>query len=216
MKIKIIVFLIVVLVSLVLLTGCVDVLHYIGEENNKLLVNIRWTLQKSVIELFAEMSGETITDDYYEKEFGLSEEEIVEEFPPRVEIKYEQINNQLDFGYDIFLSINKYLLKSIGENYKEAYFLPIKTEKGMRIILPPPMEAEAETEDIEMMAAFLASTKYRLIMSKTILPKIEDVFIKADEEAYAPSIKDLPEVYIIEFPLVLWILTKEELVINIY
>ena len=207
-------------ISLVFISGCVDFLHYIGEENNNILIDVRFTLQKLIFIAFAEMSGETVTDEYFEKEFGLSEEEFKEElsleFPPFIKTQYEKINTQLEFGYDVQLKINKKVFNQLLEEDPNIPFVPIKSEKGIRIVLPTAMESEPDSDDEEMTAVFLASAKYKLIISKKIISQIENVFIKVDNEVFIPGIKELPEVYLIEFPLATWVLMKKNFEINVY
>jgi hypothetical protein len=194
-------------------TGCVDVVHYVGKEENDLFVNLRITLQKMVFQSMAEMSGEEVSDDYFRGEFGMTEDAISEELPPYAKATLTEVNTQFDFGYDISMYVEEEVYDALSET-EEVPFFPAETEKGFQIVIP---SAGADTEDdSEMAAAFLMSAKYRLIVSKELISEYDEIFIKADYEAYVPSVKEFPDIFIIEFPLAFWFLSENDLVVHLY
>ena len=87
MRTKVTFLILIIMVSGLFLNSCIDVFHYVGIENKKTFINIRFTFRKAVFEMAAEMSGETVTEDYFEEEFEFSEEGFLSQFPPGVEVK---------------------------------------------------------------------------------------------------------------------------------
>jgi hypothetical protein len=61
--------------------------------------------------------------------------------------------------------------------------------------------------------AFLASAKYRLIVGKEICPDNPRFVVRnrAGEVLDEPEVLDVPEVYVAEFPLMLWLSSQESL-----
>jgi hypothetical protein len=95
-----------VLLSFFLLTGCIDVLHYVGVDGNGTPVaHFKLTLEKAIFQWAASMGGEDMpaTDEEFEKEFELSEEEVTEDLPEGVKATYSVVNTKTDFGFQLDL-----------------------------------------------------------------------------------------------------------------
>jgi len=55
-----------------------------------------------------------------------------------------------------------------------------------------------------------------LVISKSFIPKIENIFIKSKNETLTPTLMDFHEVYMVEFPMVLWFLSDDYIEVIIY
>lgn len=208
--------LIIGLAFILLLNGCIDMLHYVGSSENRTIVNVRFTLQKMIFHMMAQVGGEEITDEDFESDFDLSEDRVLSQFPEGTEISFSPINNDTDFGFDVEMHLDADSLNKVLAENPDTPFLPISTEQGYRIVLPPMGTDTEDSADNEFAAAFFASAKYRLLISRDYIPTVEKVILRSGDDTFVPSIKELPEVYLVEFPLALWALAEAKVEIYIY
>jgi len=211
-----VILLIIGLAFALLLNGCIDMLHYVGSSENRTIVNVRFTLQKMIFQMMAQVGGEEITEKDFESDFDLSEDRVLSQFPEGTEVMFSPINNETDFGFDVELHLDVDSLNKVLAEDPDAPFLPISMEQGYRIVLPPMGSDTGDSADNEFAAAFFASSKYRLLISKGYIPEIEKVILRSGDDTFVPSIKELPEVYLVEFPLALWALAEAKVEIYIY
>lgn len=216
MKVKIIYLILILIIAVIFLSGCIDTLHYVGKDGKKVNVSFRVTLQKMIFELFGEMSGEEVDDDYFRENFGIEKDDFKSELPEGIDVKLEEINTELDYGFEAKLTVTEDVIKKLLKENIDIPFVPIRKGKGLRILIPCPDYDSAEAEEDEAVAAFLASAKYRLVISKSFIPKIENIFIKSKNETLTPTLMDFHEVYMVEFPMVLWFLSDDYVEVIIY
>lgn len=142
----------ILLISL-LCTGCFDVLQSVSMQNGQVELNIRYTVQRGLVEMISEFSGDeaNITDiltqaDSTVPEYeGMSVEKVV-------------IDNSFYAGSEIRMQGN---LETTMLNNLEGYLLPIKEGNHFVIRLP---ELATEQELDSMAAAFLSGAKYTILI----------------------------------------------------
>jgi hypothetical protein len=199
----------IVLMAVFMLTGCIDVLHYIGRNGDgEPMAVVKLTLEKAIFQWAASMGGSDMptTNEEFEQEFDLSEEEVTEELPDGLEVVYSTVNSSTDFGFQLELT------RRAGADDGEALpWLPQVAEDGSLRISLPEQDAEGATESEG--EAFLASAKYRLIAAKSLCPENPRfAVLGSGEELDARlDVLELPEVYLVEFPLMLWLSSSEKL-----
>ena len=64
--------------------------------------------------------------------------------------------------------------------------------------------AKAHGVETERPDAFLGGTKYRLMISKRLVSRISEARVLTGPDSIPIGITDLPDVWLIEFPISLW------------
>lgn len=189
-----------VLVTVILLSGCLDIVQYISGSASDIDVYFRVTLQKSVFAL-ASTFGDAPQDldQMFEDEFNLNEEDVVAELPPGVLADFQSINTDFEFGFELRYSVPRAVLDSLPD--AEAAFVPRVSPQGIWI---PLGEGNEAGESDEFASAFLGGTKYRLMISKRLVSRISEARVLAGPKSVPVGVTDLPDVWLIEFPISLW------------
>jgi hypothetical protein len=182
------------------LTGCVDIVQHItrktdGTEQNTISIMVT----KAVIELFASMQGNrTVNYDELFTEFNTSDMKEYEQFGAKI----TKINDQTNVGYLIDMNIDykdKDVLKAI--NAENIDFIPKYAKKKMTIYIGSMQDKSALQTQNEVLQLFLASSKYRLLISKTCMPSISKVLLKMSKQSVEVSYLDLYDEYLIDIPI---------------
>ncbi len=200
-------FLTAIVLTTVLLSGCLDVLHYVGRDGQgRPMALVKLTFEKALFEMAASMGGEEMptTDEEFAEEFDISEEEITGDLPEGIEVEYSTVNTSMDFGFQLILRGSSYAPPDT-----ELPWLPLTKPDGSLVI---PL-AEQDSDDSgegsggDESEAFLASAKYRLIVARNICPPNPRFSLRGlpADRTVEPEVMELPEVYVVEFPLVLWL-----------
>lgn len=199
----------VVLGAAVLLTGCLDVVQYISGTSNEIDVYFRFTLQKGIFELAGQMGGEPANTDEMYEEFDLNEEEVTAELPPGVDASFRSINNESEFGFELEYTAARSAIDALDEG--EADFVPRITPQGISIPLGEGNEGESD----EFADAFLGSAKYRIMISKMLVSRISRARIVAGDEARPIVVTELPDIWLLEFPVSYWFNSAELPVVEV-
>lgn len=187
-----------------LLTGCLDIVHSVSETEGELESRYRITVSKSIFQLAESFGGEgsSVPDAEMNQELGLEAEEIQRELPPGLDSRVEEINTEYDVGLDVTVAPGD------EESEESVIWLPRRQGEELSIPLFPSQEEVSEgTENSQEADAFLGGRKYRLIISKSICPE-EPTFllqIANEERPEVVEVIELAEVYLIELPLVAWL-----------
>ena len=195
------------------LTGCIDIVQHItrkrdGTEQNTISI----TVTKAVLELFASMQGNTsLNYDELFAEFNTSDMKEYEQFGA----KMTKINDQVNAGYLIDMNIDykdKNVLKAI--NAEDIDFIPKYAKNKMMIYAGSLKDDDSLQTDNEMLQLFLASSKYRLLISKSCMPSISKILLKKAKKSTEVSYIDLYDEYLIDIPIML--LLTDKTTIEIY
>ncbi len=196
------------LFPILLFTGCLDIVEYVYIDGDDFEIDLRYALQKSILEMASSFGGDSI--DY--SDFQIMADNFIEPFSG-LAMSVDKINTSLECGSRVKIS-GKYsaLSDMMGSN---ANFFPILEKDRISITLPSLGSDDDET------AAFLSSSKFRIIVEKTKTVKeiMKFELIQGSNLISSENLKDaLPFLeyrgfYIIEIPL---IFLTENTVINIY
>ena len=188
------------LVSVVLLSGCLDIVQYVSGSASEIEVYFRLTLQKSVFEMANALGGEQQDLDEIFEGFDLNEDDIFAELPPGVVANYEPVNTDFELGFELRYSAPRSALDMLPDG--EAAFVPRVSPWGISI---PLGEGTGSGESDEFADAFLGSAKYRLMISKRLVSRISEARVLIGPESVSIRVTDLPDVWLLEFPLSLWL-----------
>lgn len=198
MKTKIVIFFIAVLF---ILTSCIDIVQYIGiqeeGEERKIETKIKITLQKALFEL-ADQDLNPVAEEYRGFFQDLSDD---------LNASAENIENEFEIGSEYHISFS--------ENYngletpEEHYFVPVFTKKTGYIAFPISTVPKEDQLDNNYASAVLSSSKYRLIISKKIFSSIQKVILTIDNDVMTIVPYDFQEVYLLEIPIGLWFSAKK-------
>jgi len=183
-----------------LLSGCIDIVQYVSGTGSDIDVFFRLTLQKGIFEM-ANAFGDQPQDldSMFEEEFNLDEDEVISELPPGVSADFTSVNSDSEFGFELRYSASRKALDGLSDD--EAAFVPRVSPQGIVIPLP---EGNGSAETDEFANAFLGSAKYRLMISKRLVSRISDARIISGPDSTSISVTDLPDVWLLEFPIGLW------------
>ena len=199
----------VVLVALVALAGCVDVVQYISGAGSQIDVFLRLTLQKSAFDLGNALADEPQDmDEMFSSEFELDEDTVSEELPPGVTADFAQVNDEFEYGFELRYSADREILRTM-DDYGDGFFVPRISNFGLSIPLGPANDGSEGGQGDEFAAAFLGGSKYRLFISKLLVSRVSQAFLVSPGTRTPVSILELPDVWMIQFPVSLW-LTAEE------
>lgn len=199
---------------LLVLTGCVDVMQYISGQGSEAEVIFRLTLQKSAFELANSMSEEPQDlDRMFEQEFSLGEEEVFGELPPELNATYEAVRSEFEYGFELRYSVNR--ARSLELPPEGAPFVPRVSNRSIVIPLAPGDAAEGQGED-QFAAAFFGSSKYRLFLSKRFVSRVSSATIEIGQDVMPIDVKELPDVWLVEFPISLWLFAPEPPTIEVF
>ncbi len=199
-----------VVLMVFLFSSCIDLLHYIGRDSDgRPMAIVKLTLEKAIFEWAASMGGQDMptTDEEFAEEFDLSEEEVTEELPEGLDLVYSTVNTSTDFGFQLEIRRTQGF-----DSAKKLPWLPTLVDSNTLVVPLPEQDSEESSEGGED-EAFLASAKYRVIASKDLCPENPRFFLRGatGELEEEPDVLELPEVYIVEFPLLLWLYSSGEL-----
>ena len=135
----------------------------------------------------------------FAEEFNLNEDEVLKELPAGVTAEFNMVNSDSEFGFELMYTASRVELGRLSES--EAAFVPRVTPWGMTI---PLSEGGGSEESDEFAGALLGSAKYRLMISKMLVSRISDARIIAGEESHPVTITDLPDIWLLEFPIGAW------------
>ena len=189
----------VLLVAVVLLSGCIDLVQYISGSASEVDVYFRLTMQKSIFEMASAFGEEPQDLDAMFEEFDLNEEDVVAELPQGVVANFESINSDSEFGFELRYSASRAALDSLQDG--EAAFVPRVSPWG---ILIPLAEGNGSAESDEFADAFLGSAKYRLMISKRLVSRVSEARVLSGPVSIPISVTELPDVWLLEFPMNLW------------
>jgi hypothetical protein len=191
----------IVLVFCFCLSGCIDIFQHITKDSNGVDKNtIKVTLSKAVFEMANSFSGSGESIDY-EELFNEGNSIDIKEYD-KFNATVKTVNDAMDIGYLIDMSIdyrNRNTLAII--NRSNMSFIPKYNGKNIALHIDRLGDDSDSADDNEMAAAFLATGKYRLAISKKCVANIERVTIKTVEGETDISFLDLHDEYLIEIPM---------------
>lgn len=191
-----------------LLVGCIDVVQYISGDSNSIDVYLRLTLQKSAFEMASAFGDETQDlEQMFEDDFDLNEAEVLGEMPPGVDASFEQINTEFEYGFELRYSAPRgtFAELSAAGGANGGAFVPRVTSRKMVIPLSEGEGNEGGGEGDEFAAAFLGGAKYRVFVSKRLVSRISAAYLDDGGEAIDLEVTELADVWMIAFPVSLWL-----------
>ncbi len=143
-------------VLVVLATSCIDVIHIISMKDGVIHTTVRYTLQKSVLEMGASLSGEPVDYDEF-LDFG---DEMFSNISGAAgELRKHE--TPFDIGAEISFQGREEVLLSLLEGNSE--FIPKKQGDTYRIEIP--LMGDGDDDEDEFAMVFLSGSKYRIMVS---------------------------------------------------
>jgi hypothetical protein len=200
-----------VAIAAVLLTGCIDVVQYISGSGSEIDVYLRLALQKSAFEMANSMSGEPEDlDEMFEEEFELDRETVFEELPPGIEAAYEPVNDEFEYGFELTYTASREAL-AMASQTGEGAFVPRVGTRGMTIPLAEGGGGEegSQGEADRFASAFLGGAKYRVFISRRLVSRVSSARLASGDRSTDVTVIELPDVWMIQFPVSLWLMSDE-------
>ncbi len=198
-------------------TGCVDVVQYISGSGSTIDVYLRFALQKSAFEMANSFSDDPQDlDEMFAEDFELERSEVLGELPPGVTGDYRQLNSEFEYGFELSYSADRELLAALEE--EGAAFVPRVGTRGMTI---PLAEGGGNGggggggQGDEFAGAFLGGAKYRVMISRRLVSRVSSASLVSAGESVEVTVTELPDVWMIEFPVSLWLMAAQPPVLEI-
>lgn len=198
-------------VGLLLLTGCVDVVQYISGSGSTIDVYLRLTLQKSAFEMANSMSGEPQDlDEMFDEEFELDRETVIEELPPGIDATYDTVSDEFEYGFELRYSASREALERASQS-EEGAFVPRIDRRGMTIPLAEGGGAseDSDPQSDQFASAFLGGAKYRVFISRRLVSRVSAARLVSGDTSTDITVIELPDVWMIQFPVSLWLMSEE-------
>jgi hypothetical protein len=195
------------------LSGCIDIFQHITKDSNGIDKNtIKVTVSKTIFAMANGLSGSGESIDY-EKLFNESNNIDVKEYN-KFDATVETVNDTMDIGYLVDMNIDyrdRNTLNTI--NRSNTSFIPKYNGKNVTIHIDCLGEDSASTDDNAMAAAFLATGKYRLAISKKCIASVGRITIKTAKGETDINFLDLYDEYLVEIPIPIIFMSAVDLII---
>ena len=151
------------LVSLIVIiigsfTSCIDVIQVVSIKHGVIYTSIRYSLEKTIFELAASFSGETIDYDEY---LDIGDDAFSVFKGVSGEIKKHE--TPYEIGAEVTFEGKETLISSLLDG--EVEFIPIKKNNAYYIEIPLIGESGEDIDENEL--GFLAGSKYRMVVALT-------------------------------------------------
>jgi hypothetical protein len=203
----------IVFVFCLALSGCIDVFQHITKNESGIDRNtIRVTVSKTVLAMANGFSEPNDSIDY-EKLFDKSNNVDVTEYN-QFNATVKIVNDAMDVGYLVNMNIDYRDRNTLNKiNRGNMNFIPKYNGKNIFIHIDCLGGKSGSADDNAMAAAFLATGKYRLVISKKCIANIERVTIKINEGEMGINFLDLYDEYLVEIPMSIIFMSDIDLII---
>lgn len=195
------------------LSGCLDIYqHFSPATGKKVRVYTRFTVSKGIFEIANSMSEDKVDPDY-DSIFSEFNSETLSKMG-RVNPQIQKIDDDQDFGYGISVD-----LSGSDQDYEKAIasgeipFLPLLRDKRIEIHYTPSDESLGKEKE-EMTVALLSMVKYKITISKGVMPAIKRVSLQTEGGTSEYPALDIGDQYLIEIPLMAVLTQKSKIVIE--
>ena len=144
-----------VLILIGMLTGCIDIIHVVSSNNSIVQTSIRYTLQKSIFEFAASMTGEQV--DY--QDFMVMGSDIFTDIADSQGLM-KSFETPFDVGAEFTIAGTQAMFNAVEAGQRS--YLPIRD--GNRYTSEIPLMGSEDEEFDEYAMLFLSGAKYRLIV----------------------------------------------------
>ncbi|MGP1577340.1 MAG: hypothetical protein ACTTH7_07655 [Treponema sp.] len=197
------------------LSSCIEIVQHITEKPDGTVQNtVRITVSKTLLAMAATMNG---------KQDPLNYNELFDQFNPAenylhsnklIQSTINKVNDPNDIGYLITMNIN-YRDEDVQNALVEDTFDFIPLYGKKMIIIPITQLEDSDSEvNNEMAELFFSSSKYRLLINKSVMPTISKVLVNTVTESSEVHFIDLYNEYLIEIPII--VLIHDEVNLEIY
>jgi hypothetical protein len=183
-----------------LLTGCIDIFHYVGrDDGGNLELSVSVTIQKAIFEMASSIDGSPPPD--YEEEFEMSEEDITGDYPDWLSVTYTPINTELEYGFHLDMAVPEAVLTQALKTKPDdaGPFLP-RSDGEDTVFVFDGFGSDGGAAD-EMTAAFFASAKYRMLIDENYLSDVEGAWFDHNGERTPVDVRRYGDVWYLEFPM---------------
>lgn len=195
------------LTTIIMMTSCLDGLHHITKKKNgDVVVTFKMIASKALFDMANNMGGGDGSS--LEEEFGseiIEEDDIHDMVPGLKSVRVEMINDEIDFGFVVTMTID-----DLSKVPADTPFIPHIYNDRLEIF-PYMSESGSTSEDESGMAmAFMASAKYKVIVSKTIYPAASKAYLASLDQELEFTLVDLGDSYLIDVPFAVMMLDEIE------
>jgi hypothetical protein len=195
------------------LSGCIDIFQRItkdGDGNDRNTIKV--TVSKTVFAMANGFSESSESIDY-EKLFNESNNIDINEYN-KFNATVKTVNDTMDVGYLVDMNINYRDRNTVSEiNRSNTSFIPKYNGKNIAIYIDNIGNNSDSSDNNAMAAAFLATGKYRLAISKKCIANIDRIIIKINEGETEINFLDLYDEYLVEIPIPIIFMSDLDIII---
>lgn len=198
------------------LSSCVEVFQYISVKDGNVSIYLKYVIQKAIFEMAASFSGEEMD---YEEYLG-DGQEFLSDFEG-ITTDSRPINTDLEVGFEITIQGTLEQMR-IDTETQAIPFAP--EPRGEKYYLTIPGMGSSSSDD-EWGMAFLASSKYRILLDLSgDLSGIRNARLIFDEESVDPDSESdalitttlLGQNLLVEMPMLVPFMSEESVTIELF
>jgi len=166
-----------------LLSSCIEITQHIRLENNTIINNTRFVVQKALLTM-AQSYGNN--SDLSTLEFNDETiNQISEQIPKENFVSIKNVNNELEKGLEITVRYPRTKRPTVLNDNVAPIFYPYLKDKTLVVDFNN-MSSSNIDENNQMALAILSGFKYRLFIDSSVLgsPKRATLYIKDEESTY--------------------------------
>jgi hypothetical protein len=137
------------------LTSCIEVFQYVSITDGDVSIYLKYVIQKAILEIGASFSGEEMDYDEF-----LGEGEDIFADLGNLRAGMRPINTELEVGYEVDIEGTLEEIRLLSES-ESVPFVPRAVGDSYYLTIPG---MGSSSSDDDMGAAFLASSKYRILV----------------------------------------------------
>jgi len=166
-----------------LLSSCIEITQHIRLENNTIINNTRFVVQKALLTMAQSYGNDS---DLSSLEFNDETiQQISAQIPKENLLSIKKVNNELETGLDITVQYPRIKKPTLQNDNDVPLFYPYLKDKTLVVEFNNISSADYD-ESNEMAMAILSGFKYRLFIDSSVLgsPKRATIYIKDEESTY--------------------------------
>jgi hypothetical protein len=209
---------IVIIAIMSLGAGCIDVTEHITRDARGMTcVFVKVGISKAMMEFAAGMADES--QDPFGEMMDLDANDFLDGIPEGVDVSFEKVDNEMETGFAVRMTYDgkKFSGAPPIDATDETALLPIEDDKTVRIVFSATDGAgTGDQEQNPMAEGIMAAFKYRLTIGKAFMKTISRVVVATKDFDYKPVAIEMPDMFLIEIPMVYLLNSREDVQIVLY
>jgi hypothetical protein len=186
--------------SAMVFTSCIEITEYLSQENGKFVLDTRIAVQKVLLSMaqtpgMDESSGLNALSD-------LDPDTLLSNYPPDMVVSKGKIDTDFETGVAFTIRYDPAQVPQTTNQHTGFALIPHKKDNVLIVDLSLG-NSEKSVEENQAAMAILSGFKYRLMISKKLLPAPKSAKIVTENSENAVSLIDYPDISMVEVSMAL-------------